>query len=238
VAVVDISSGQEIHRFESEKKAILNWCWHPRDTLLAFSGFVDAIIWSAERGEIVHRFDAELDEAAYSIAWSADGTLVATGHWWPHGRVLIWDLASGNQVGDFLPEESRKESNTLVSWLAWGESMSVLFVGVHSQPYLAPIDYNRIEVWNPITLEYQDNLKVGGVRPSPRLSIGEKRQLLAEISGEAVAVRDFYYQELDDEFHGEILLTTPDVEPTCVAWAPGCEYLATGYSDGSVRIWA
>jgi WD40 repeat protein len=238
VAVADIASGREIHKFESDK-SIFNWCWHPREKLLATAGF-DAIIWSVDRGEIVHRLDSEIQEGAYSIAWSPDGTLVASGHWWPHGRVLIWDLESENELAQVLPKESEKERSTLVSWLAWRESMSALFVGVHSAPHLAPVEYDRIEVWNPVTLEYHANLNAG-TRPDTRFSIGEKRQLLAQIRGESVAISNFYqHRQSSDvgECDGEIVVGPVNTQAICVAWAPGCDCLATGYSDGSVRIWA
>jgi WD40 repeat protein len=247
VAVHDVTSGREVQRFESDAM-IFQWSWHPSDKLLAISGpgFADparrprgAVIWNAERGETVGRLAEEIPEEVHSVAWSPDGMLVATGHWWKHGRVRIWDLESGSQVGEFLPKASEKESSTLVSWLAWRELASLLLVGTYSSPYLAPVEFERIEAWNPITSEYLGNLNAN-VRPDARLSICEKRQLLAQIYGETVVIKNFYHRDsdFDDDLQGEIRLDMADIQATCVAWAPGCECLATGHEDGSVRIWA
>jgi WD40 repeat protein len=164
----------------------------------------------------------------YCTAWSPDGALLATGHWWKTGDVRIWDAQLGAEVAHLVPKESAREDSTLVSWMAGGSRADVLLIGLHSSPYLAPVDHDSAELWNPMSGSFVSNLGEGAVERRSTLALCAERHLVALIESRAqgVVVRDLYDRE------ARIPIARADHRAVSIAWSPDGAVLAVAYDDG------
>jgi WD40 repeat protein len=152
-------------------------------------------------------------KAVYSIAWSPNETLLASGS--KDGTVRLWDTASWSAVRTI-------NAHALGVWsVAWSPDGTMLATGGTE---------NAVRLWNPQTGEqlatFNTSSSIFSVSWSP-----DGNRLAAGLSNGNVCV---FNVETGETVHA---LTGHTNIVVSTAWAPDGSRLASGSIDRSIRIW-
>jgi WD40 repeat protein len=230
--------------------------YSPDGTRLASIGTNSmAIIWDVASGEQLMKVSAEPGDAGFSVAFSPDGKLLATG--WST-KVVVWDAATGQEVatldGDLSgPTIVRLSFSPDGQYLAvanmdgvpkvWDiknqieifslEGHEVMSDGIAYSPdggRLATGDESGvIKVWDAQSGQELSSFGQGGVIHSVVFSPDGKRLASANEDGTLTVW---------DAITGEALLELPRMSGLYdVAFMPDNQRIVTAHQDGAAHIW-
>jgi serine/threonine protein kinase/WD40 repeat protein len=210
VAVIELPSGQERRRFSSGGPAE-TVAMHAGGKLLAVAGgrSTGARVIELETGTVIHRLPHS--DTVQGLAWSPDGTLLATAC--NDLRIRLWDTVSWKQNGEITGhrwEVGDVAFDPTGRWLAsFGWDMTLRFWEVGS----------RRQVLNV------EDIRVFGFRSQGSLAA-------AGVSGQRVQVWAFRPSEVFQELH-----PFSNVHPA-TQFSPDGRWLATtAWDEGDFRIW-
>jgi WD40 repeat protein len=200
------------------------------------------IVWDAETGKIVRKFDP-LATAAGAVAWSSDGKLVAAGtngvggELPAPGEVQVWEAETGKVLHSFPVKPQ-------VAYGEWASAADVAFSsdnkrlaapvtnGSRSAPAGLIIEDTgaSVRVWDLET--EKSTLPVKGLKTAVSRAV-----FSPDGKSLATAGRDKFLRLWDVATGKELAaLPCPDAV-TAVAFSPDGKSVAAGSKDGSVRIW-
>jgi WD40 repeat protein len=111
----------------------------------------DVYVWSAVTGEQLYRLEG-YDKYAESVAFSPDGSLLASGGGQGHNTVIVWDVATGTLLHRLKGHGVWSDLNFGIVWsLDWSPDGSIL---------ASSSDDGLVILWNPLTGDL--------VAPAPR----------------------------------------------------------------------
>lgn len=119
VAVWDAATGHPRQSFEAHRGTVLGLAWSPEDDVLVSAGAdADIIFWAVDDGRRINRLAGHNEAIAgtQAVAWSADGTRVATGGRW----LRFWETSSGKLLA------ARDAHQGPVTRLAWSPAARLL----------------------------------------------------------------------------------------------------------------
>lgn len=97
IEIIELVSGEVLHRFESDFQSQEYLIWSPDSSLLASTGFAPTLqVWDVTSGEVKFRWESG-DSSFPSISWSPDNGKIAAGFF--EGQLIIFDSENGNQIG-------------------------------------------------------------------------------------------------------------------------------------------
>jgi WD40 repeat protein len=130
--VYDWTSGEVLHQSFEHATGASDLAFSPDGTLLASAPWYGGgvTVWDVETGARVRRI-AEADE---SVAWSPDGSTLATGSYgdtYGYGAVILWEPLDGTVIQVFTPQSDRPASwITHVTWSPDGAQVAAnMFCG-------------------------------------------------------------------------------------------------------------
>ncbi len=204
--------------------------WNPVNKLIAtLAAHTPAVgisinslkIWDATSGELKLVIQTEL---ATTLAWSPDGTILATDNTQDQGYLLysvqFWNPITGEQIGGLRSDVQRGTIHA-ISWSADGKYL------------LTAGEDNAVYLWN-WPLDAKQTYKALQVHMGEVTSIAwnAKNHLLADTSSDAgTRVWDIAHNELVFTAHSFV----KDV--WSVAWNPDGDQIAIGDGQEPIRIW-
>ena len=215
IRVWDVENGRQLQVLERHFDRLLSVAWSPNGSKLA-SGSGDGTIriWDAVNGSQL-RVLRRRKRSIISVAWSPDGTKLASGS--DDNTIRIWDAESGSQLWVI-----EGHSNWVCS-VVWSPDGTKLASGS---------DDNTIRIWDAVNGSqvqvlrgYRRSINVIAWSPdSSRLS--------------ATGSRDGTIHIWDAESASQLqVLEGHSDRVRCVAWSPDGARLASGSTDGTIRIW-
>ncbi len=229
-------------------EGIKDLAWSPDGAWLAARTPAGVAIWETDRWQL----GPELAEARGPIAWSSDGSLLATG-------ATIWDVGSGQAVARL----AGYRGSPSLAWSPRGE-------------YVAAETANRVRIWDTTEgrllheVESNDHIRDIAWWPDGRhlAVVSLSLRVLAVDSGEEGAAftqaaelggHTSWIHDVSWSPDGRFLSTAsgdatariwriPGFAPVAelrghlqdvntVSWSPGSDYVATASVDHTVRVW-
>jgi WD40 repeat protein len=94
VHISDTSTGKELTRLKSHKRAIVSVAWSPDGRYLASGNPFEPIhLWDAQTGKVVRCLEQQ--QAGMALKFSADSKLLASGSM--DGKVRVWQVETGKE---------------------------------------------------------------------------------------------------------------------------------------------
>ncbi|MFX0074806.1 MAG: WD40 repeat domain-containing protein, partial [Candidatus Hermodarchaeota archaeon] len=131
--------------------------WSPDGNMIASTDSGDLRIFDAVSGEFLRILESDVSYNDYfNVAWSPDGKQLAANT--SYGSIFIWDVETGNHVGNFLGNGERANC---FSWsqngqdLAAGGDRGLLFIWNKSEETIFKISLPQMDyditalAWNP-----------------------------------------------------------------------------------------
>lgn len=207
----DVKSRQVLHTLDGRN--YYNAAFSPDGVWLAVSGQHSIKLWDVASGQAARTFKAQADTVSFSIAFSPDGAMLASGE--HDGVIRLWNVASG-QVARTFTHDARKDVHD-VAFSPDGKLLASVSID------------STVRLWNVASGQIVHSMRHGdglyGVAFSPdgRLvaSAGCDRtvKLWGVVSGRLVHTLS----------HGD--------EVTSVAFSPDGASLASGAYDSQVYVW-
>ncbi|WP_435590216.1 nSTAND1 domain-containing NTPase [Nocardia sp. bgisy118] len=219
------------------------------------------LIWNADTGAPIGRPATGTFKAIWSVAFSSDGTRIATGG--TEHSVRLWDARTGDSIGDpitlqmsvwdiaFTPGDDRIVSGSpdtvQVLRTAPGSGLSAEMAGSkaaegHGTYWLVNTKGGpRLVVFNDNTMRWLDidtGRQIGAAMVSEALRDVSKIDFSADDRWLAVLSRDNELRVLDasnGQPYGEVIKTYDEVDS--VALSPDGQTLAIGSDDNTARLW-
>jgi RNA polymerase sigma factor (sigma-70 family) len=103
VAVIDAAGGQVLRHFGPVRGKISGLALSPDGTMLALGTTAPSVqLWDVARGTLLRDIAGEKDSAVHALAFAPDGQTLA---WGGSGRIVLTDVASGQEVGRLVTEK-------------------------------------------------------------------------------------------------------------------------------------
>lgn len=219
--------GTQIAIYRGHTHFVETLAWSPDSSRIVSGGWDQAIhLWDAATGEPVliyhgHASDKPAGQAipegmVFAVAWSPDGTSIASGSW--DKTVQVWDATNGRQI------YTHRGHVTSVPAVAWSpDSKRIASASVDG----------TVQVWDAITgmhaqTFHDHNSYVYAVTWSPdgkRIASGGNDRKV----------------HIWDALTGKLLLTYENhvSDVTAVAWSPNGSCIASGSSiyEGTIQVW-
>ena len=187
-----------------------------------FSDFATAYVFDANSGEIIRTFTPGGENLIRSVAWSPDGTQVATGLF--NGELLIWDYQTSEQIANMF------HNDLGINFIEWSPDGSKI----------ASAGGNFAKIWDAytwdllVTLDHDDPTSDIGIAAwSP-----DSKRLLTGGGNDEQGSQDTTGRVWDAETGEELLVFnghTMSVWPG--DWSPDGSRISTFGNEGTVRIW-
>jgi WD40 repeat protein len=216
VKVWDTTSGELLLTLTGHEDWINNITYSPDGATIASVGSdKQSFVWDAASGEVIHQLP--LSDESWSIAYSPDSSLLATGERDGSNMVTIWDMATGEAVREIDYQDG-------VADLNFTSDSSTLITGGYDG-YLKTWDIETGEVVQEIkaaTSVIQDS------------SISPDWKTIATATGSnAIRLWDL------ESGQGVLTIEVPEIDVIRVAFTPDGKQLAVaGSPDGYVRFYA
>jgi WD40 repeat protein len=121
----DVDTGNVITKWTGHKSRISPVCWNRHDGLVASGSYDDgtARVWNVESGKTVLAIETGLSVGVWTVIYSPDTTMIATGGHGQEEYLKIWDVKTGKLVANL------KEHPRPVYCLAWTADGKTLISG-------------------------------------------------------------------------------------------------------------
>jgi RNA polymerase sigma factor (sigma-70 family) len=215
VAVIDAASGRELRRFGPPRGAVHGLAVSPDGQTVALGMTNPPVqLWDVARGTLLRSLDGQKDSDVQGLAFSPDGKTLA---WGGQGRVVLTDVAGGQEVGRLVTE---KEVASSLAFTPDGKTL------VSDAPDC------KVRVWN--VPSRKQRLELDG-----RMWVGSAVALAPD--GSTVAQATTYSvirlwdlatgRELFTDFAGH------DGRVLAIAFSPDGRLLVSGDANQQVRLW-
>ena len=223
VCIWDLSTSQAFAPLGNKPHARGCISWDPSGERLATAsgdGSGKINIWDSDSGSLLQGpLSRTLDLEYFSeLAWHPEGTILASSSE-THGDVVLWDVVSGQQIGE--PLESTDGDAFCVSWspngtkLAVGHEFGAITVWdvskkvVFERQFRGHTERVTSLVWSP------DSAKLASASTDSSIQVWDTvagRALHSPLEGHEDSVLD-------------------------ISWNPNGDLIASGSSDGSIILW-
>jgi WD40 repeat protein len=246
ISVWDLKSMEKIANFMADSAGIRSLVWSPTADLLV--GTVGGIpkIWNALSGEETTKLDAGTEHYS-SLAWSPDGLKLAGGEA-PHGFIMIWDSATGEQLQQIPELPAQTEETPWITWvnsLAWSQNGQWLASGLGTnsasgQSLVVIYDPNVDDAKNILVLQ-TDPAEIQGIQTDPNNyhapsdvdAVGWSPDSNLLVSGAYNGMLPLWKLST-----GEIVARLDNTGAgKSVSWSPDGEIIAIGNYDGLLILW-
>ena len=190
-----------------------------------FSGLASAYVFDAQTGEIIKTFTPDNGVLIRSVAWSPDGTQIATGMF--NNQIIIWDYTTGKEITTLIHSNNESMFINFVDWSPDGSKLA------------GASDENSASVWDTSTwkmiykVHHQAPTFVTGVAWSP-----DGRRLLTDAGNDEQGAKDHTARVWDGTTGKELLIFTNHTKFVNRGdWSPDGRRIATFGNDGTVRVW-
>jgi WD40 repeat protein len=170
VVVFDLATGQELARLR-HGRMIHGFKWHPAGRYLAAAENSQSAItiWDSETKTVVKRLD-ERQSSPVSLAFSHDGSLLASGGW--DGKVTLWNFRTGQKLlsadgGGFVQFSPDSQKLGVISWDR--DALWCLEVSLGPELRVVYDDRSPSEGGERVEFSRQDNLLAYTMRQQLRL---------------------------------------------------------------------
>jgi WD40 repeat protein len=190
-----------------------------------YSGLATAYVFDAQSGEIIRTFAPGGEDLIRSVAWSPDGSQVATGLF--KDEFLIWDFQTGVQIARLVHSSNE---NWIVDYVEWSPDGSK-FASAHDDSTVKVWDTHT---WEPLfTLQHEPPTYVITAAWSP-----DGTRLLTTAGNDEQGAKDTTARVWDGATGKELLVFrghTKSVWPG--SWSPDGRRIATFSNEGTVKVW-
>ncbi|MGI5292854.1 eIF2A-related protein [Nonomuraea polychroma] len=215
VRVWDVATGRLLHRMPSVGN-VTDLAFHPDGNVLAIGSDHVVVLWdlSAPRPRKVR----EIHHQVHAIAFSSDGTLLATGGL--DRTAGVWEVATGR----VLHQLEHENSVTVVAFHPEGGRLATTSAYTHGRPDSVS------RVWDLNTGEVIDRLSFGASVSTATAYHLDSNSVATESTDRTARVWDL---STGEELHRLV----HDSPVYAVAFDPEGRRVATGAYDGTICVW-
>ncbi len=214
LSIQDANTGETIHEIDGNTWIISSVRYSPDGKTLISVGGAGIQIWDAQTGQLIEKL-AERSSSGF-LAFSPDGSMMATGGTKEEGQVCIWDMNARKLILSIAKNMEEIESAAFSpdgKWIATGGEDSALCV------------------WS---------VETGVSVHTPKAHLGDVLSVAFSPDGERIATGCMDgVARLWRAVEGAFLISEQmhDRAVESVAFSPDGKILASGSADGAVKLW-